>query len=788
MTTYGLSAAGFGVKQQQTIISELQTALQSALGANINLSSAAVFGQLIGIFSEREALIWQLAEAVYSSQYPSGAEGTSVDNILALNNLRRLGATPTKTSPTNTLGVPGLLAKGTAGTVIPAGSIISVSGNPLVQFTTDAAMTIAAAVNAVQLISFTGGVPTTGNFTLQIQDPAGHTLTTSSLAWNASAATIQAAIVALHDVTSGNFPYTDVGVTGSIAGGLLTITFGANSPSIGQPASGAQPQNLFVVSASTVMAGSTVVNINPIQSVVGAPAEATGSATCTVNGPNVVPSGSLSVIGTPVSGWTSVTNPLDCITGSLIETDTEALARRNTLLAAQANGPLQAIAEKVQEVPGVVQAVGFENTSLAAQQVINFVGTPTGGNFQLVTPATLFSIGTTSGAIPFNAQATIQVLTFSGTPPSGSFTITIGSQTTGAIASTATAATVQAAIRALSGYGSVVVSGSFLTNFNIAFGLLTQLPITVANSLGGGVTITVIPSVQSELNALPGFDLATVSGTYSSSFLISFNGSLGGQPIGLFTIVNSLTGLTAPVTTGDTTNTSTAIANLLSGTGIFVGATISGTGIPANTTVVSLTINSMGVVTGLIMSNAATATNTGTTLTFGVSSLIFGRPGISFEIVVNDNNGEAQNPAIAQAIYDSKPAGIQSYGTVTTQIEDDFGNPFLVRFSRPTQVPIFVSIVLQTDLSVAQVPQFSVSSILTIQEDIVTIGNETPIGGLIVGFGTNGLIGAFNAVPGILSYTLFFGTSPNPTQNTNIQLSAEQVAQFETAQVIVSYS
>jgi hypothetical protein len=188
------------------------------------------------------------------------------------------------------------------------------------------------------------------------------------------------------------------------------------------------------------------------------------------------------------------------------------------------------------------------------------------------------------------------------------------------------------------------------------------------------------------------------------------------------------------------------------------------------------------------MSAVATATNTGVTLTFGVYSLIFGRPGNSFEIVVNDDNGEAQNSAIAQAIYNSKPAGIQSYGGITTQITDNFGNPYLISFSRPAQIPIFVAIVLQTDLSVAAAPEFNVSSILTIQEDIVTIGNAVPVGGLIVGFGTNGLIGAFNAVPGILSYTLYFGTSANPTQNVNIQLSAEQVAQFQTANVIVSYS
>lgn len=63
--------------------------------------------------------------------------------------------------------------------------------------------------------------------------------------------------------------------------------------------------------------------------------------------------------------------------------------------------------------------------------------------------------------------------------------------------------------------------------------------------------------------------------------------------------------------TGDTTNTSTTIKNMSSVSGIFPGMSITGTGIPANTTVTRVD----PVALSLLVSNAATATNTGVTLT-----------------------------------------------------------------------------------------------------------------------------------------------------------------------------
>ncbi len=606
MADFGLTPLGWVSKQQTDIISEIRTDLTQLFGQNLNLLPESVLGQLTGYFSERESLVWQMGEAVYHSQYPAGAEGTSVDNVLSLNNLRRLDARKSQTDPTpitqvNGIRLFGLLLRGTAGTTIIAGSIIQTNLAPPANFILDSDVVIAAAVDAIQTVYFSN-VPDTGAFTLLIGPDS---LETASLPYTADAAAVQAAIVAITG-------FGDVTVAGSFTTGFVityTGTIGHQAVPIAQ------------LGTSSLQNGSTVTNIRVDNTIEGAPAQVEGSATCNVTGPTPGPAGSLAVIGSPVSGWTSVTNQLDILPGADREEDTEALDRRATLLAAQANGPLQAIKEKVRQVLGVTQAVAFENRNVSALQKIQFSDVPDFGVFQIA-----LEDGTTA-AIPF----------------------------------TATAMDVQDAIQAVSGYEDVIVSGDFLNGFSIDF-----------NSSGGARTQA----------------LATITG-------------------------NTLTESSNPVTT----------------------------------------------------------------------EVTYGRPGKSFEIVVQGGS----DADIATAIFKSKPAGIQSYGTTTYEVTDADGNLNPISFSRAQEVPIYVEIALVTDLETANVPEFNPGSVADIKKDITDIGGKIKIGGIIIGFGSNGLIGAFNSVPGIISYTIKFGSSPSPTLNSNIPLLSDQIPIFEGFNVVVSY-
>ena len=64
-----------------------------------------------------------------------------------------------------------------------------------------------------------------------------------------------------------------------------------------------------------------------------------------------------------------------------------------------------------------------------------------------------------------------------------------------------------------------------------------------------------------------------------------------------------------------------------------------------------------------------------------------GLPPHSFQAVVEGGTDEA----VAQAIWEKKPAGIEAFGDVTVDVNDIFGNTHSVSFSRPIQVPIYIN-------------------------------------------------------------------------------------------------
>jgi hypothetical protein len=79
------------------------------------------------------------------------------------------------------------------------------------------------------------------------------------------------------------------------------------------------------------------------------------------------------------------------------------------------------------------------------------------------------------------------------------------------------------------------------------------------------------------------------------------------------------------------------------------------------------------------------------------------------------------------------------------------------------------------------------SSVSTIQANVLALGEAVGIGGVITAKGTNGLVGSFNQILGIVDYSLSFDTVPNPTNQDNIALQSEQVAQFEAFNIQVQY-
>lgn len=130
--------------------------------------------------------------------------------------------------------------------------------------------------------------------------------------------------------------------------------------------------NMTLGASKTVPAG-TVVNVLNQESIRFVLQEDVTSTTAGVYpgafaseqlGPIVANAGTLTVITTPVSGFTAVTNPTDAVLGNLADSDTVLRTRREQELTAAGASTLDSLRADLLELPGMQQVFVFENTSL----------------------------------------------------------------------------------------------------------------------------------------------------------------------------------------------------------------------------------------------------------------------------------------------------------------------------------------------------------------------------------------------------------------------------------------
>ena len=113
----GVTPEGFEAKTTEDLVAELEAALQTQLGASIDLSASSVLGQLVGIFADRYAELWEAAEVIANATNPDTATGTALETLCALTGVTREPAAPSSVVVT---------LAGDAATVVPAGSEASV--------------------------------------------------------------------------------------------------------------------------------------------------------------------------------------------------------------------------------------------------------------------------------------------------------------------------------------------------------------------------------------------------------------------------------------------------------------------------------------------------------------------------------------------------------------------------------------------------------------------------------------------------------------------------------------
>lgn len=387
----GLTTSGFEIKRLTEIAEEIKENLRSEFGATITTSSNSVFGRLAGIMAKPIAELWELAQAVYSSQYPNTASGIALDNIMAFTGIVRRAASES---------TAWVAFNGTRNTVIQIGSIVE-HESTLKRFATTEEITLdETAVVGATITCATGA--DTEDF-IVIVDSETFTYTCSG---SKTAAQVASGLVALIDpsyaltaintsaktltisgdytihftvgkrcritgaeggasVNNGEYTVSVVELVGSDT--VVTVTESISSATVSgnlrgnveatadsgtitltaldlPDSAGDASAFAFAYSVSNVNSGLTIATNQVVTNV-----------ECTETGPNEALRGEINVIGTPTSGLTDVENVIAADVGRDEETDAALRTRRLLQLKAVS------LATKLAELSNVDDVRVYEN-------------------------------------------------------------------------------------------------------------------------------------------------------------------------------------------------------------------------------------------------------------------------------------------------------------------------------------------------------------------------------------------------------------------------------------------
>jgi len=293
---------GIKIQSLAEIKEELRQDYRDEFGDGWNVSDGSLSGKEIGIYAEREALLQEAIQGIYSANYRSTSNGVNLDYNLELSGLARQGATRS-TVIAYVRGTPGqpIAAESLKITVTDTGEIFQ---NPS-----------AATNGSLPSKSVTSITQTIGLATVTIS--GGHSFTNGSFVFIRGA-----------DQEEYNLLTEISGATGTTF--EYTVDPGAVSPATG---------TITAYQATAV------------------PMEAQNT------GPVVALAGTLVNISGTVPGIVEAENADDATEGVNAETDAEARARADASISIAGGGFREAIITKLLNTPGVTAATVFSNVS-----------------------------------------------------------------------------------------------------------------------------------------------------------------------------------------------------------------------------------------------------------------------------------------------------------------------------------------------------------------------------------------------------------------------------------------
>jgi len=154
-----------------------------------------------------------------------------------------------------------------------------------------------------------------------------------------------------------------------------------------------------------------------------------------------------------------------------------------------------------------------------------------------------------------------------------------------------------------------------------------------------------------------------------------------------------------------------------------------------------------------------------------------GRPPHSIEAVVAGGNPQD----IGATIWRIHAGGITTYGSQAVSINDSQGIPHIMRFNRPTEVPIH----LQITVTANPEKELSGAAVTLIQSAIVTQGAGLTVGQDVILQSFYGTV--YQATSGAVGYMEIKGSTDGETWSTdNIEIDARSLATFDAANIAVT--
>lgn len=156
-----------------------------------------------------------------------------------------------------------------------------------------------------------------------------------------------------------------------------------------------------------------------------------------------------------------------------------------------------------------------------------------------------------------------------------------------------------------------------------------------------------------------------------------------------------------------------------------------------------------------------------------------GRPGKSYETVVLGGDEDD----IAQAIWISKPAGIETYGSITKSVTDSQGITHSIKFSRPTEKDIWIIINITPNTDPNEGDLYPADGDDLVEEAVLEYGATFELGQDVV---VNKFYTPINTIPGVIGIEILVGFSSPPTASANLAIEPDELAKFDSTRTTVN--